>query len=193
MVALILGSILVVGILILGARITITKEGVVIDPKSVLDWLRKANEEKGVTANTQITALETRISFEPRKLPIRLPRSIIIWVDDHPLNNQFERLAFASAGIFCDSYTANAEAINAIKRQKPDLVISDIARDERSESGWDLLAEIKREFPNIPFVFYTMGVTAELRSEAHNRGAAGIFELPDELTARVLELTRNTE
>jgi hypothetical protein len=124
-------TILIVGFLVisalLGVRVIFTpgKGTVEIDFKySVMYWINKALESKGVPTTAQTKALETSIGVDTTrvsvpsgqtiKLPIKLSRSTIVWVDDHPLNNQFERLAFASHGIYSDTYRTNGEALTAI-------------------------------------------------------------------------------
>lgn len=149
-----------------------------------MHWLHKAKEEKG----EPVTAPVQPVNPRPTQRLLTLPRAAIAWVDDKPLNNVFERQAFASAGIFCDSYTSNNEALTALDWVKYDLVISDIGREGRSETGWDLLAQVKEKHADIPFVFYTMGITEDIQSEAMAQGAAGITETPDGLAQLVLDL-----
>ena len=67
-------------------------------------------------------------------------------------------------------------------------MISDIKRSGRDETGWDLLADVKEHHPELPFIFYTMGITNERRSEAGARGAAGITASPVELARLVFSL-----
>ena len=190
-VYLILGGIAIIGVLVVGG--TVTVKGLSVNTQGFLHWLRRASEEKGATAAAaQVPTSRQPINPKPRRLWRRLwvkvPRATIAWVDDKPLNNQFERLAFASAGIFCDSYTTNDDTLKALGRARYDLVISDIGRGGQAETGWDLLAEVKRQHSDMPFVFYTMGITDELRSKAQANGATGITETPDELARLVLDL-----
>lgn len=181
-VVLILGILAIVGVLVIGGKAKVSKDSIAVDTPGFLHWLRKAREERGTSGSTPAQPVDPK----PKQRLLKLPRATIVWADDKPLNNQFERLAFASAGIFCDSYTTNDDTKKALDRAKYDLVISDIGRDGRAETGWDLLPDVKRR--NIPFVFYTMGITDELQSEAKAEGAAGITENPDELTQLVFDL-----
>jgi len=183
-VTLILGILAVVGILIVGGRASISKGKLEIDTRGFMHWLRKAKEEKGEPATSPVKPVNPL----PTQRLIKLPRATIVWVDDKPLNNVFERQAFASAGIFCDSYTSNDEALTALDLMKYDLVISDIGRKGRTETGWDLLVQVKERHADIPFIFYTMGITEDVQSEAIAKGAAGITERPDDLAQLVLNL-----
>jgi hypothetical protein len=118
-VILILGILAIVGVLIVGGRASVSKEGTIeINSQGFMHWLQKANVEKGAAE----TAPVQFINPQPTQQNIKLPRATIAWVDDEPLNNVFERQAFASAGIFCDSYTSNDEALQALDWVKYDLV-----------------------------------------------------------------------
>ncbi len=192
-VTLILGILVIVAVAFMGGRASI--KGVFeIDTPGLIHWLLKAKEEKGqpVTSPAEsVNPLPTqpliqRLIQQPTK--IKLPRATIVWADDKPLNNVFERQAFASMGILCDSYTSNDEALTALDRVKYDLVVSDIGRKGRAETGWDLLAQVKKGHADTPFIFYTMGITEDIRSKAIANGAAGITETPDDLAQLVLNL-----
>jgi CheY-like chemotaxis protein len=183
-VTLILGVLAILGVLIVGGTASVSKGKLEVNSDGFMHWLHKAKEEKGQILTAPVRPVNPR----PTRRLLKLPRATIAWVDDKPLNNVFERRALASAGIFCDSYTWNDEALAALEWVKYDLVISDIGREGRSETGWDLLTRVKEKHADIPFVFYTMGITENLRSEAMAQGAAGITETPDALAQLVLDL-----
>lgn len=100
-----------------------------------------------------------------------LPKAKILWVDDNPLNNQYQRLAMASLGIFCDAYTNNKEAMIAARTTSYDVVISDIQRDHESEDGLDTLREVRAEngYRDKPFFFYTTAEPSAIAAAASKR------------------------
>jgi len=101
--------------------------------------------------------------------PKTLPIAKVLWVDDHPPNNQIARLALAALGIYCDSYTSTADAVEALNwnsqntKRPYDIIISDWKRDnEKDEAGHELSGidtyRAIRAFPNYretPFIFFT--------------------------------------
>ncbi len=186
-VTLILGILTIVGILIIGGNATISKGSITIDTSGFLEWLRKAKDEKGISTPAPVKQVDPL----PTQKIGKLPRATIAWVDDKPLNNVFERRAFASAGIFCDTYTTNIDALNALGLMKYDLIISDIGRKGVAETGWDLLSLVRKKYATIPFIFYTMGLTDQVKSDATKKGASGIAENPNELAQTVLDLITN--
>ncbi len=139
--------------------------------------LEKAKHGQGEVADMAAMGL--------RNLQIKLPLASILWVDDHPLSNFWERRAFANLGIYTDSYTTNDDALEALNRAGADyhLIISDIRRDQSSETGLDLLKKVQERRLKIPFVFYI----GERPSPSIPTGAFGITNRPDELVRLVAD------
>src|SRR6266536_1052870 len=63
------------------------------------------------------------------------------------------------------------EALKRLAKEQADLVIMDISMPGRS--GLEVLAEIKRRWPRIAVLIYTMHPEVELAAEAFKKGAAG--------------------
>jgi two-component system nitrogen regulation response regulator GlnG len=80
-----------------------------------------------------------------------------------------------------------ATARRAIRRKRPDLVITDVRMP--GESGLDLLLGLRTEYPNIPVVVTTAHGTVETAVEAVRRGAFDYLPKPLDLE-RTLELVR---
>jgi CheY-like chemotaxis protein len=68
----------------------------------------------------------------------------ILWVDDNPDNNIYERRIFRSLGIFVDLARSTEEAISMLQLTKYDVIISDLARGEIREAGLQFLDEISK-------------------------------------------------
>ncbi|WP_354125342.1 response regulator [Bradyrhizobium sp. LA6.10] len=74
-------------------------------------------------------------------------------------------------------------ALEIIKGNEYDVVISDTARPEGKRAGYDLLAKIEMLRPSVPFVLYSSSNTPEQASKIKSAGAYGS-------TARASELIR---
>jgi len=80
-----------------------------------------------------------------------------------------------------------AVARRLMRRQRPDLVITDVRMP--GESGLDLLAGLKSEYPSLPVVVTTAHGTMETAVEAVRRGAFDYLPKPLDLD-RTLDLVR---
>ncbi len=75
----------------------------------------------------------------------------------------------------------------AARRHRPDLVITDVRMP--GESGLDLLATLRQEFPNLPVVVTTAHGTMETAVEAVSRGAFDYLPKPLDLD-RTLDVVK---
>jgi CheY-like chemotaxis protein len=64
-------------------------------------------------------------------IPRRAAR--VLWVDDRPSNNEFERKTLRSHGIVFDNVVSNAEAVEQLANESYDLVITDMGRAHSSD------------------------------------------------------------
>lgn len=172
-------------VLLKGGKVTLKTDSIQFDVKGLLTKTDEAAQEKHLTSDGTIDARTVEKYLQA--LRRRLPVAKLLWVDDHPINNQKERMALASIGIFSDTYVDNGEALQAFERDDYDVVISDIGRDAGAEDGWDLLRSIRTQNQRIPFIFYTWNITDSDTKKAKKQGANAILERPDELIRTVLE------
>jgi CheY-like chemotaxis protein len=105
----------------------------------------------------------------------------ILWVDDKPTNNQYEKEAFEALGLQVTDAVSTDAALALLQRQKYDLIISDMDRPEGARAGYDLLAKIKEQKITTPLIFYSGSVSAGQRAEAQKAGAFASTNFPDEL------------
>jgi len=105
----------------------------------------------------------------------------ILWVDDRPSNNAFEKQAFEKLGFTVTDVLSTTQALEAVNARNYDLIISDMGRPEGARAGYDLLAKLKEQKINTPFVIYSSANTPEMRAEAVRQGAFGSTNRPDEL------------
>jgi hypothetical protein len=69
----------------------------------------------------------------------RASRSTVLWVDDFPNNNIYERQALEALGVNFVLATSTEEALKKISRQRFDAIISDMGRPPDSRAGYTLL------------------------------------------------------
>ena len=115
----------------------------------------------------------------------RLQGSRILWVDDRPDNNIFERQALEALGINIDLATSTEEAMQLVQRRSYDLIISDMGRPSDERAGYTLLRQLREGGNNAPFVIYSGSRAPEHVREARRRGAIGSTNSPQELVSIV--------
>ncbi|MBP2132419.1 CheY-like chemotaxis protein [Methanomicrobium sp. W14] len=112
----------------------------------------------------------------------------VLWVDDHPEWNHYERIAFEVLGIGITCSLSTDDALAQLKTGNIDLIISDVFSDVGIAKGFELLHKVKAINSQIPVVFYTGHVTDELADEAKKLGAYGIEDIPARLSGTVLKV-----
>lgn len=105
----------------------------------------------------------------------------VLWVDDHPENNSWERQAFEIFGTRFVMVETHAAAVRVAEQESFDAVISDIERDS-GPSGIETLAALRLSGPATPFIFYVGALTPGLPP-----GAFGITNDPEELLHLLLD------
>jgi CheY-like chemotaxis protein len=123
----------------------------------------------------------------------RLNGTVVLWVDDHPENNAWERRVLGSLGVrfLTVERTESAEASLAQESSAGrsfDLIISDIARDNADEDGILGLSRLRAAAPRTPIVFYV----GALKGMGTPPGAFGITNDPEELLHLVLDVVDRT-
>lgn len=115
----------------------------------------------------------------------RLQGARILWVDDRPENNRFERQALEALGIDIDISTSTEDALEKVQRRSYDLIISDMGRPGDPRAGYTLLDELRRSGKQTPYVIYAGSRSAEHVREAREHGAIGTTNMPQELITMV--------
>lgn len=122
----------------------------------------------------------------------RARRSTILWVDDLPPNNLFERQALEALGVSFVLATSTDEAMEKMKRQSFDAIISDMGRPPDSQAGYTLLDKLRAGGDHTPFIIYAGSRSTEHQAEARRRGAVGCTNRPNELFEMVLSVLDRT-
>jgi CheY-like chemotaxis protein len=105
----------------------------------------------------------------------------ILWVDDRPENNVYERKAFESQGLTITLALSTNEAINELERNKYAAIISDMGRREGPQEGYVLLDKIRNSGNQIPFFIYAGSNSPEHKKMALEKGAQGSTNRAQEL------------
>ncbi len=111
----------------------------------------------------------------------------ILWVDDRPNNNVYERRAFEAVGLRFTLTLSTNEALDLLKRNKYAAIISDMGRREGPREGYVLLDTLRREGNQTPFFIYAGSNLPEHKLEAFEHGAQGSTNNPEELFQMVMK------
>jgi CheY-like chemotaxis protein len=117
-------------------------------------------------------------------------RRRILWVDDRPANNTFERQVFESLGLGFDLALSTDEALELLNGSRYAAIISDMGRREGPREGYRLLEAVRAVDTATPFFIYAGSNAPEHKREALRRGAQGSTNIADELVDMVTQALR---
>lgn len=124
-------------------------------------------------------------SVSPRVIR-RASEATVLWVDDQPNNNIYERQSLEVLGVSFMLAKSTEEALDKIKRQKFDVIISDMGRPPDQRAGYSLLEKLCASGNQIPYIIYAGSNAPEHKAEARSRGALGSTNRASELFGYVL-------
>ncbi len=124
-------------------------------------------------------------SVKPNSLR-RLAEASVLWVDDNPTNNLYERKSLEALGIHFTISTSTEDALEKIRAYKYDVIISDMGRSPDKLAGYTLLAETQKLGDKTPYIIYAGSNLPEHKLEARQKGAIGSTNNPQELFQLVL-------
>jgi hypothetical protein len=108
-------------------------------------------------------------------------QSMVLWVDNTPDNNVYERRAFEAIGLSFSLALSTDEALDVLERNRFGAIISDMGRPEGRHAGYDLLQAVRAKRDETPFFIYAGSDSLEYRREAEKRGAQGSTNSPEKL------------
>lgn len=111
--------------------------------------------------------------------------NLILWVDDNPTNNRYERSTLESLGFVIEEALTTKEALEKIKTKTYAVILSDRGRKEGKEAGFDLLKKIRLKDKVTPYFIYTITNAPEVKEMAIREGAQGLTNNPAELVEMV--------
>jgi CheY-like chemotaxis protein len=105
----------------------------------------------------------------------------ILWVDDRPENNVYERKAFEAQGFNFGIALSTDEALEILNNSRFAAIISDMGRKEGLQEGYVLLEKIRKSGDKTPFFIYAGSNAPEHRRMALEKGAQGSTNNAQEL------------
>lgn len=139
----------------------------------------------GVT-ETQLREIVNVVSDARRQSKNERWRNRILWVDDRPENNVYERQAFEAQGMEFSLALSTSEALELLKTNKFAAIISDMGRKEGSQEGYVLLEKLRAMGDKTPFMIYAASNLPEHKKIARERGAIGSTNRAEELFQTVM-------
>jgi CheY-like chemotaxis protein len=152
-------------------------------------WLLAAVSNRGRPDSTQpdLTSRIVQTVQRANSNSASLSGAKVLWVDDNPDNNRYEREALARLGVQFVIATSTNEALQQLGSQTFNAIITDFARKDDPEGGYTLLAEVKKTSPTVPVIIYTGPFTAKQESDAKLKGAYGETNSPVALFDLVID------
>ncbi len=108
-------------------------------------------------------------------------RNHILWVDDRPENNTYERQAFEAMGLRFTLALSTDEAFERLSQTKYAAIISDMGRREGPREGYVLLDRLRKEGDRTPLFFYASSNAPEHKRETREHGGQGCTNNAQEL------------
>ncbi len=110
----------------------------------------------------------------------------ILWVDDKPENNTFSRSALEALGIHFTRSTSTKDALEKLRLNNYDVIISDMVRNPDMHAGYTLLEAIHKQGINTPFIIYARSNNPMRKAETMRKGGTGDTSNPQELFQLVI-------
>ena len=116
-------------------------------------------------------------------------RRHILWVDDRPWNNAYERHALSALGFRITISQSTEDALDKLRMGRFDVIISDMGRPPDDRAGYTLPEAVRDQGIRTPYLIYAGSRKPEHQREALKSGAQGTTNRPEELLEMVLEST----
>jgi len=148
------------------------------------------------TPNTEVSQKQLEkilelVSRTSKREKVSSSKNKILWVDDRPENNIYERKAFESQGIDFSLALNTNEALDLLTSNDYVAIISDMGRKEGPQEGYVLLDKVKKLGIDTPFFIYAGSNAPEHKQMARDRGAQGTTNRADELYKMVMDKITN--
>jgi CheY-like chemotaxis protein len=97
--------------------------------------------------------------------------TLVLVVDDSPIDRRLAGAIIERSSEWKAAYATNGvEALAAMKREKPDVVLTDLQMPEMD--GLELVGEIRQQHPPIPVILMTAHGSEDIAIQALRQGAA---------------------
>lgn len=108
-------------------------------------------------------------------------RNHILWVDDRPENNTYERQAFEAMGLRFTLALSTDEALEKLAQNQYAAIISDMERREGPREGYSLLDRLREGGDRTPLFFYVASNAPEHKRETLEHRGQGCTNNAQEL------------
>lgn len=152
------------------------------DTSSLGKTLEQAISKQSVTVSQ---SAQTQVLRRAHHVASVLQGAQILWVDDRPSNNLYERHLLRSLGVFVDLARSTEEALEMLQDTYYDAVISDMGRVGVQDEGLRLLTEIRKQEVCPLLIFYTWGIDESRGTPAY---AFGITDRPNDLLHYIIDV-----
>ena len=116
----------------------------------------------------------------------------VLWVDDRPANNEYERQVLRPHGLVFDNVVSTSEAIEQLMNERYDLVITDLGRrtssDRSNDAGATFLQHPAVRSGGPPVLVYAGRWAVARRDELLRFGAADVTANREQLIETVLRI-----
>ena len=133
---------------------------------------RKASDSTPVTA-TQIEDVVQTVESAVNRIEQGSPNPLVLWVDDNPQNNIYERKAFEAVGVRFMLSKTTSDALSLLSTHSFSAVISDMGRQEGPREGYALLDAMRSRGDQTPLFFYAASNALEHIQETLEHGGQG--------------------
>jgi CheY-like chemotaxis protein len=117
-------------------------------------------------------------------------RKQILWVDDRPDNNVYERRAFEALGVTFTLALSTKEALELLSKRRFGAILSDMGRKEGPNEGYVLLDAVRSRGDQTPFLIYAGSNSDRHKREAEKNGAQGSTNNAQDLFEMVRQVLR---
>lgn len=117
----------------------------------------------------------------------RMERAMILWVDDRPANNTYERQALEALGVQITISKSTEDALDRLQHKSYDVILSDMSRPPDPQAGYTLLSKLKEMQIATPYIIYAGSKRPEHVAKAKELGAFGTTNDPQELLELVIQ------
>ncbi|MCB8879459.1 response regulator [Acidisoma cellulosilytica] len=131
------------------------------------------SQDRSTTTNVQIEDVVRSVESAVNLVQEGANNPLILWVDDNPMNNIYERQALESVGIRFVLSEDTTDALNILSRQSFGAMISDMGRREGPQEGYALLDSLRARGDNTPLFFFASSNAPEHKRETLAHGGQG--------------------
>lgn len=138
----------------------------------------------GLDAREAVDIVQDAVT--PRLLR-KAARATVLWVDDRPENNTYERQSLEALGVRFVLAASTDEALAKLRNSTFNAIISDMGRPSDPRAGYTLLDQLRQSGNHTPFVIYASSNSPEHKAEARQHGALGYTNRASELFEYVVQ------